>query len=369
MEYQHGGDIYSNQVKWDFSANVNPLGMPEDVKEAVRRSAEESGCYPDSQCRKLVKSLAAYHQVQEEMILCGNGAADLIFQIAFALKPKTGLVMAPTFSEYAQALAAAESQVMFFPLKEEEGFAVNLVSLKGWVEEKIDEGNKPEIFFLCNPNNPTGLFLPAEELNSLAEFLEEKKIRLILDECFVDFLENPEEVSLIPYLREFPHLVILKAFTKLYAMAGLRLGYMLTADQVLLEKIWKTRQPWPVSTPAQMAGLAALSQEEYRCRTKEMIRDGRRQLAAGLSQLGFFVFPSQGNYLFFRDQRKGIQEGALYRSCLKRGLLIRSCGNYPGLDGSYYRVCVKGKEENQILLSLLAEAVSEPFPSGQKEEG
>lgn len=215
------------------------------------------------------------------------------------------------------------------------------------------EGKKPEILFFCNPNNPTGTAVPKQELEELAEFLEKQKICFALDECFVDFLDHPEAFSLLQETDRFPHMVIFKAFTKLYGMAGLRLGYCVTANQALLKKMEEVRQPWSVSGTAQEAGLAALGESEYREKTKDMIRRGRKQLFEGLSDLGFQVIPPAANYVFFRDVRPEVPEGSLYEECLKRELLIRSCGNYHGLDGRDYRVCVKGEEENQVLLPLL----------------
>lgn len=349
----HGGDVYSRRIRWDFSANVNPLGTPEGVKEAVRRSAEDCCRYPDPRCRRLKKALGAFHQIPEDRILCGNGAADLIFQLALAMRPKQALLLAPTFSEYEKALEAAGCRQELYCLERERDFRPDVRVLEEKIRTMGKEGKKPEILFFCNPNNPTGTAVPKQELEELAEFLEKQKICFALDECFVDFLDHPEAFSLLQETDRFPHMVIFKAFTKLYGMAGLRLGYCVTANQALLKKMEEVRQPWSVSGTAQEAGLAALGESEYREKTKDMIRRGRKQLFEGLSDLGFQVIPPAANYVFFRDVRPEVPEGSLYEECLKRELLIRSCGNYYGLDGRDYRVCVKGEEENQVLLSLL----------------
>lgn len=353
MTYEHGGDIYSQRIQWDFSVNLNPLGMPERVKEAVRRSADFCACYPDSLCRELVKKLSGYHSVLEEDILCGNGAADLIYQIAFADPLKEGWVLAPGFSEYERALVAASARVHPFYLKREENFSLDIDGLiRALKEEKVGEGRA---LFLSNPNNPTGRVVSGKEIRRLAGFAEEMGIRLVLDECFLDFWEGEEEDSLIPHLKGFPHAVVLRAFTKRYAMAGLRLGYCITRDPLLLDRMARHRQPWTVSVPAQAAGEAALDEEEYRRKSDRVIREGRRQLKDGLEKLGFWVCDSQANFLLFQDLRREGRDGRLFFRCRDRGLLLRHCDNFHGLDKSYYRVCVKGEEENALLLDMLKE--------------
>lgn len=366
MEYQHGGDIYSREILWDFSANINPLGPPEGVKEAVRRSADFCGVYPDSRCRRLVEGLSRHHRLPEQAILCGNGAADLIFQIAFAERPGHAWLPAPTFSEYEQALKGAGAQIHPVFLHREESFCLRTEELMDAIQgsrmgalqdgrRNFGQNTAAGILFLCNPNNPIGLAVRRSELKRLAEFAEQNGIRMVVDECFLDFLEEPGEYSLIPDLFQFPHLVIVKAFTKLYGMAGLRLGYCLTQDRTLLDRMERIRQPWSVSSVAQAAGEAALKETNYLERTSKIIQAGRTQLTEGLRELGFWVCDSQANYIFFQDVRAGAEDGRLYQACRERKLLLRSCGNFRGLDKSYYRICVKTERENEHLLQMLKE--------------
>lgn len=179
---------------------------------------------------------------------------------------------------------------------------------------------------------------------------------LAVDECFCDFLDEPEAYSVIPKLKDLDHVIVLKAFTKIYAMAGLRLGYSLCADQELNIRLETVRQPWSVSGPAQRAGIAALKERDYLEATKRLIGPERERMKGKLAELGFQVYPSQANYIFFRDP-VWKERDSLYDRLLRRGVLIRNCGNYPGLDSSYYRICVKTAEENDCFLRYLTEAV------------
>lgn len=358
MEYQHGGDIYSQDIQMDYSANINPLGMPETVKSTLRDCLDKEICslYPDSRCRELRQALGRHHGVEDEWVICGNGAADLIFGLAAALRPGRGLVPAPTFSEYEQALKAAGCRTSYYYLREDAGFAPDISGMCSCIKEAAERGEPYDIVFLCNPNNPTGIPAEKEDVEQLAQTCGSLGAFLVVDECFCDFLEDSDVYSVIPDLSGFGNLFVLKAFTKLYAMAGLRLGYGLCSDRCLLERLQAVRQPWSVSGLAQRAGVAALSQTDFVEHTRAVIKEERERLAAALRDLGFKVYSSGANYLFFRDPGEDgtTEKGRLYQELLQRRILIRSCANYPGLDSSCYRICVKLKQDNEQLIREMA---------------
>ncbi|WP_367566068.1 histidinol-phosphate transaminase [Lacrimispora sp.] len=364
MEYQHGGDIYTNSVTIDYSANINPLGLPEKVKEALYEAVEHCSCYPDSRCLALKQVLAEFHQVPAEAVICGNGAADLIFQIVQAVKPDRALLIAPSFLEYRQALLASSCEITYYDLDEKEGFRLKVKKLEKWIEEsKIHF----QMIFLCNPNNPTGFAAKREELAEFLDFCREKEIFCVVDECFNEFLQEPEYYSILEDLQkqEYGHVFLLKAFTKIYAMAGLRLGYGICFNRKISDCMEELRQPWSVSSLAQAAGIAALKETDYVEQTRALITSEREFLKQKLLELGFFVFEPMANYIFFRDMRRTAleEENLLYRQLLERKVLIRSCSNYRGLDGTYYRICVKQRKENEEFISIL-ESVCRETPSG-----
>lgn len=360
MEYQHGGDIYTNCVRLDFSANINPLGMPKKVKLAAVQAVEACASYPDSQCRNLKGALSRFYQVPEDWLICGNGAADLIFQAVFALKPEQALVISPSFLEYEQALKAAGSRLQYFELTKKEGFRLSADKLLSFLKA---QSTSPQMMFLCNPNNPTGFAVKKEDMRAILSYAEERGIFCVVDECFHEFLEEPEEYSVLEYLRSgfLSRVFILKAFTKLYAIPGLRLGYGICRDFRLLEQMEGLRQPWSVSVPAQAAGQAALEEREFVEETRRLVAGERKFLKEGLADLGFYVYDSCANYIFFQDTRPeaGRTSRLLYDQCLKKGVLIRSCANYRGLDGTYYRICVKKREENQAFFQCLRSILKE----------
>ena len=344
----HGGDIYDGQVELDFSANTNPFGTPEGVKRAILEAVSDLHRYPDPYCRKLISAISAFEQVPEESILCGNGAAELIYAYTSALAPKRAAELAPTFSEYALGLERIGCTPSRYVLKKENGFQLTEDFLS-WLEAE-----KPEALFLCNPNNPTGRLIDPELMEKILAFTREKGIHFFVDECFLDLSHGG--ISLKPYLKDNPQLFILKAFTKSYGMAGVRLGYCLCANPETLSAMAKTTQPWNVSSLAQAAGAAALKEEEFLRKTRDLIGEQRVILKKNLESLGFWVSDSSTNYLLFRGPQ------GLDAALREKHIAIRSCSNYVGLDDTYYRVAVRLPEENQKLTEAIKACLS-------KEEG
>lgn len=348
-EYTHGGDLLTARSRYggavlDFSTNLNPLGMPAEAAQAAAQA--DGSAYPDALCRQLRQAIAAHDGVEAEQVICGNGAADLIFRLAFALRPQRALLTAPTFSEYEGALTCVGCQVERYALDRARDFDLD----EGFAEA-ITPG--VELVFLCTPNNPTGRLISIDLLVEIARKCEAVGARLVVDECFLPLADEGGK-GLAPYLAEFPHLFLLRAFTKSYAMAGLRLGYGLSADGELLERLSGFAQPWSVSAPAQAAGTAAFTLcPNWPEGARALVARERPILAAGLAELGCTVVPSQANYLLFRLEQITDLKGKL----LQKGILIRSCANYHNLGPDWYRVCVKGGEENRRLLAALKEVL------------
>ena len=339
----HGGDLYSRKILLDFSANINPYGTPEAVKQAVTDSVSDLCHYPDPYCRELVGAISAFEEVGKEKILCGNGAAELIFSFCRSLGPQKALVLDPCFSEYETALMASGCEVAHFPLREEADFRLEENFLP--FLEHFDG----DALMLCNPNNPTGQIISQEMLEEILTLCKRRNMFLFIDECFLDLTDEGENITMKPYLDCCDSLFLLKAFTKSYGMAGLRLGYGLCGNAPLLQAMGQTTQPWNVSIPAQKAGVAALKQTAFLEKAKQTIREQREVLTLGLRALGLRAIDSHTNYILFYSARE------LREPLLEKGIQIRSCANYPGLEVGWYRVAVKLPEENQTLLAALKE--------------
>ena len=347
MEYTHGGDIYTYEGMLDFSVNINPLGASPKVIEAAKRGITQMQMYPDSRCGRLREALSRYLNFPKQGILAGNGAADLIYSIVFAERPSKALIVIPAFSEYKQALQAIECHMEYYETRRENKFCIQDDFLE-YLDDSLD------MIFLCSPSNPVGQVISIFLLKKIIEECEKKKIRLVLDECFVDFLETTEQEKVtVSMAKQYRYLFILRAFTKIHAIPGLRLGYGITSDEVLVEKIYKIRQPWGVSTPAQEAGIAALSENERILDTKVMIKYEREWMEQQLEEMGFQVMQSKVNYILFQCKYD------LFELLKKKKILIRDCSNYDGLEKGWYRVAVRLPEENQRLIQAICEILEE----------
>lgn len=339
----HGGEVYETPGLLDFSANINPLGTPPAVKKAVEAALPLLSQYPDPYCRELVTAISDYENIPKEQILCGNGAAELIFSLCQALRPEKALLLAPSFSEYESALRSVGCRVERWRLPEEQGFALT--------EDFLEALNQFDgsLLMLCNPNNPTGQVIERGMMERILSACRRKDIFLFVDECFLDLTEGGEALTLKGALSGRENLLLLKAFTKSYGMAGLRLGYCLSGNSRLLERMGRSVQAWNVSLPAQLAGAAAFKEQAFLNRARAIIHAQRPILAAGMERLGLTVIPSRVNFLLFYSERE------LRGPLLERGIQIRSCANYPGLTEGWYRAAVKLPEENQRLLTAMEE--------------
>lgn len=338
MNEKHGGDIYRNSVDYDFSVNINPLGMPQGSIRAAVKGIEYASHYPDDRGQALRMAIARAQDIKPDHIILGNGAAELIYALCYAVKPAKGLILSPCFLEYEAAVKSAGGQPVYWKLQQEKEYLLEEDFLPAITRET-------EIVFLCSPNNPTGKLINRELLFQIAQKCELTETFFCLDECFLPFLETERELTMLGQLQRFPHLIILRAFTKIYAMPGLRLGYAACANTGLLLRMRGAMQPWNTSIPAQLAGIAALEDGEYLKRTRQVITQEKiyllKELSDGLTER---IYTPEANYIFFRA-RPDLKE-----ALLSQRILIRSCENYRNLSKGFFRIGIRMHEENQELI-------------------
>ena len=346
MKQNHGGDIYRFPKVTDFSTNINPYGPPKGVTEAIKKNLWKIHMYPDPECRVLREALGEKLGAAKKKIILGNGAAELMFSFCQGLKPKKALIPLPSFLEYQRALLSAGCKVLTYKTRKEEGF-----SLRKDFLEAITEGM--DMVILCNPNNPTGNVIERNLLKDILIKCQETGTYLIVHECFNEFIPGAKKHTLLPFVEEYDKLIILKAFTKLYGMPGIRLGYALTGDEELPGKVKKVTQPWNISVLAQEAGLAALKEDDFVKESLSNIEKEKRRMIIALSKAGYVIYESAANFIFFEGDYH------LAETCLEQGIFIRDCSSFAGLSKGYYRVCIRTRWENDKLLKVLIEAKHE----------
>ncbi len=354
---EHGGNIYraaeehglSMDEILDFSASINPLGVPESVISAITAESRFLNNYPDPDAERLRLEITKHYDVNPQTIICGNGSTELIYLVVRALRPGKILIPAPTFSEYSRAVLVyinssvpgsshCRPSILNFQLTVENNFEID-------ADRFITAMEHCDMAFLCNPNNPTGGMLKKDEIMKIADAARELKCLLVVDEAFIDF--RPMD-SLVDEVGRNPYLIVLRSLTKFYALSGLRIGFAVAP--LKLAGIMKDRkEPWTVNTLAQAAGVAALNDESYMDRTFEVVADGKKILEDGFRRLGITCFPSPVNFYLIRLNNA---PEALF-SLRDKGILVRDCSNFIGLDGSYIRVAVKSGRDNTRLLGEL----------------
>ena len=340
MKEIHGGDVYRNHVKMDFSVNINPFGMPEAAKVALYEAVENCNHYPDRSAEQLKKAVGGMLHVPKEHLLFGNGASELFMAVMHALRPRKTVIPVPSFYGYEYVAGADDGEILYYGIKEENDFCLQETFFTV-LKEDVD------LLFLANPNNPTGKLISREEVRNILWRCREKEITVILDECFIEFCNK--EASMLQEIEAFPNLLLVRAFTKIFAIPGVRLGYLVCSNPLLLEKISRRLPEWNISVFAQMAGCACASQTAFIKKSAVYIEKERKFLESGLKKAGCQVFPGEANFLLVYSRLP------LYDRLLEKGILIRDCENFRGLSRGFYRIAVKSRKENETLLKAIGE--------------
>lgn len=327
----------------DFSANINPLGPPTALKENWSQLFSAVTDYPDPKGKQLKKKLAEKEHLDPDQILLGNGGAEMISLVGRLLSGKKAVIVQPAFSEYEEACRVNECAVEYHQL------APNRWD---WVDTDLPEKLKQsDALFLCNPNNPTGVYYSSSIILHLLRECEKHHCLLIIDEAFYDFLQDYE--STVSLINENPHLIIIRSMTKMFAIPGLRLGYLM-ANSSIIQQLAAFQPHWSINALALKAGEWCLESEPFERNTKELIERERKSLFQFYLERGFTVSPSSINFYLLKDPLLNNQL-PLFRFLLEKGIIPRHTMNFPGLEGEWLRFAIKGHNENIRLMEAIAQ--------------
>ena len=346
MKLTHGGDIYTYKEMFkrealDYSANINPLGMPRGVKEALIESIDSWANYPDPLCRKLKYDLAENEKVDNEYIILGNGAADIIFRLVYALKPKKAIVLAPTFSEYEEALTSVECKVQYHYLKEEDGFLLRDDFIE-CISDEID------MVFICNPNNPTGHVISSEDIIFILESFKDTLV--VVDEAYYEFYGQ----SMIGYIEMYKNLVVTRTLSKAWGLAALRIGFLI-ANKELIKSLNLSKVPYNLNTFSQLVGCIVLRHPERILKNVEEIVHERERLYKRLNEIQknsndeIKFYKSKSNFIFGRTKNKEKLKKALE----DKGILIRY------FEDDSFRISVGSPLENDFIVNIIGNNMCE----------
>ena len=353
----HGSDIEKicevyhldpkNIIK--FGANVNPLGLSENVKQQLASRLDILSSYPDRDYTTLRNTISEYCNVPAEFILPGNGSSELIALLIQERNPKHTLILGPTYSEYSRELSFSGSTQEYYHLREEDNFVLNVDDLCQTLEGNYD------FLIICNPNNPTSSAITREDLQKLLTFCAEKNIFVMIDETYVEFAPDISEITAVTLTKEFTNLMVLRGVSKFYAAPGMRLGYGITGNLDFLKKMKEKQVPWSLNSLGALAGELMVQDKDYIHRTRELILSERTRLLQALVEIPTYkTYPAYANFILLKIQKPVLTSYDVFDACIRQGLMIRDCSSFECLDGEYIRFCIMNLEDNTRLLNILS---------------
>ncbi|WP_430885684.1 threonine-phosphate decarboxylase CobD [Fusibacter sp. JL216-2] len=352
MKKEHGGNVYKVSRETgmdikdiiDFSANINPLGIPASGKKAIEESIEGLVNYPDPDYIDFRKAIGRLHDLDYASVVPGNGAIDSLFAAVEAVQPKKVLVSVPSFVEYEKAVEKSGAEYVPSYRLEDEAYTFNVDRFINDMKTDIDLG------VICNPNNPTGDIIGPEDIEKILKHCQSIGAYLLVDEAFMEFAERLGQETCIGLTEKYKGLIVSRSLTKYYAVPGLRCGYLITKDVNILEKLLSKAQPWKLNHLADRFSQSVVFDEAYNSQTGAWFREENSSLKKALDSIpGLKVNDSYANYLFFK-----YEGGAdMAKSLLERGIMIRTCHNYDGMGENYFRVAIKDKASNEKLIMAL----------------
>ena len=332
-----------------FGANVNPLGLSENVKQQLASRLDILSSYPDRDYTTLRNTISEYCNVPAEFILPGNGSSELIALLIQERNPKHTLILGPTYSEYSRELSFSGSTQEYYHLREEDNFVLNVDDLCQTLEGNYD------FLIICNPNNPTSSAITREDLQKLLTFCAEKNIFVMIDETYVEFAPDISEITAVTLTKEFTNLMVLRGVSKFYAAPGMRLGYGITGNLDFLKKMKEKQVPWSLNSLGALAGELMLQDKDYIHRTRELILSERTRLLQALVEVPTYkTYPAYANFILLKIQKPFLTSYDVFDACIRQGLMIRDCSSFECLDGEYIRFCIMNLEDNTRLLNILS---------------
>lgn len=332
-----------SEERIDFSANINPLGPPKILKENWDCMLHTITEYPDPAGTALKKKLSHQEGLQGNQILLGNGGAEIISLIGRMLAGKKAVIVQPAFSEYEEACRVNRCQVQYHQL---------LSDSWEWTDDGLSgKLQNADALFLCNPNNPTGVYYHKSIIHHLLEECRRHQCLLIVDEAFYDFL--PEYEPIAQYINDYPNLLIIRSMTKMFAIPGLRLGYLL-ADPAVIKRVAGFQPHWSTNAIALKAGEWCLDSDSYIAETITLIEQERQRLFQFYQERNLQVSPTGINFYLLKDSSINDQLPFL-QYLVKRGIIPRHTVNFPGLEGRWLRFAIKGRSDNDKLMEAVDE--------------
>ncbi|WP_099466667.1 pyridoxal phosphate-dependent aminotransferase [Konateibacter massiliensis] len=355
-DHFHGSDLEAIEAAYgikkenitSFSANVNPLGVSPLLRKTLSDKIDAITSYPDREYTSLRKCIAAYAGCDYSQIIVGNGSTELISLFIQIKHPQKALILGPTYSEYEREISLGGGTSLYYPLKEEEGFKINVGDFLTHLHEGID------LLVICNPNNPTSTSVTNEQMRLILDHCKQHDIFVMIDETYVEFADNMEEIECVPLTLYYNNLIILRGISKFFAAPGLRLGYAISGNMDLIKEINKRKNPWTINSLAEVAGSIMFTDTEYIEQTKQLISSERERIYTLLSKReGLHAYQPTANFMLVKILRKNLTSHDLFDAAIRKNLMIRDCSTFPFLSNKFFRFCFMEPEKNDELIACI----------------
>jgi threonine-phosphate decarboxylase len=350
----HGGDRLEMSNKYgydqseimDFSSSINPFGPPVSVIKKIKESLSEIAFYPDSNCTILKQKSAKHLNINEENIIFGNGSVELIFDVINYYKPEKTLIPSPTFCEYEIAVKNSGGKVVDFKLDKKDNFNPD-------IDKFLEIIPSVNMIIINNPNNPTASLILKNDLLKIIDKAKEYNVNVLIDEVFMDFVNDKQNYSLLKEAASVDNLIVLNSLTKLYSLAGIRIGYII-ANKNMIKLLSLKKYPWNVNSLAQIASIAALEDKAFVKESLCLLNKNKKCLLSELDEIKEIkTYPSETNYVLIEIVNHTLNSSKLKDKLIKEKILVRDNRSFKYLDNKFFRIAVKSEEENEMLIKHL----------------
>lgn len=333
-----------------FSSNVNPLGISPLLRQGLVEQIDAISTYPDREYTSLRNCIAAYSNTLADNIIVGNGSTELISLFIQIEHPKKALVLGPTYSEYEREVTLGGGTTHYYPLREEQDFQLDIQHFTSKLNDSID------LLILCNPNNPTSTSITQEQMRRILDVCKEYDIFVMVDETYVEFSEQLEQITSVPLTRYYNNIIILRGTSKFFAAPGLRLGYAISGNQDLIQAMQQRKNPWTINSLAVVAGTLMFQDETYIQQTKSLISKEKQRIYHGLKESkNLYPYKPDANFMLLKIKDSSVTSGDLFAHAIKNKMMIRDCSTFPFLNDKFIRFCFMNPSENDALVHLLLE--------------
>lgn len=361
---EHGGDIYTEGILkgreiLDFSSNINPLGVPESFTNNLNEAVKAVEKYPDVEYRCLKKCIKEYLDfsvdyfksevyneksesfISEKDIILGNGAAEII-DLSISCFKKVCIAV-PSFIEYEKNALKWRCDIIYSKIKKDMTYDY---------EDILLQVKKSEALIIGNPNNPNGGIINKDKFKKILDFCEENNKTVIIDEAFIEFT-GKNNFSFLEKIKNYKCIFLIRALTKFFALPGIRIGYGISKNDELIQKIKSKQNPWNINCFAEIAAKYVLKDRNYIEDSLKWINEERKYMISNLKKVALIeeVYNTYSNFVLCKLKDSNCDE--LYKICLDKGIAIRKCDNFKNLNDKYIRLAIKNRESNNKIIKLL----------------